>query len=285
MSSGRDLGGKVIVITGANTGIGLGTAQELADRGARLRLLCRSAEKTLPVIEELKRRAGHDDVHFIPCDLGKLASVRAAAATLLERDEPLHVLINNAGVAGQRGQTADGFELAFGTNHMGHFVLTQLLTERLKRSAPARIVSLSSKANYQARGIDWEAVRRPTGSWSALPEYAVSKLCNVLFTRELARRLEGTQVTSYAVHPGVIASDIWKRIPWGLRNLAHLFMDKVEEGKRSTILTATAPELAKESGQYYDKDGSRRRANRLADDEQLAAELWKRSEAWASELA
>jgi retinol dehydrogenase-12 len=281
-ASPRDLEGKVVAITGANAGIGLATARELARRGARLRLLCRSAARTAPVVAELKTLAGHDDVRFIAMDLGKLASVRQGAAELLALEEPLHILINNAGLAGQRGTTADGFEIHFGTNHLGHYLLTELLLPRLCASAPARIVNLSSRSNYQSKRPDWDAYTKGTRSYSGLQEYAQSKLCNILHARELATRLEGTGVTTYAVHPGVIASEIWKRIPPPFRWLAKALMKSTEDGKRSTILAATDPALAAQSGQYYDADGVRKRGNPLAADAQLAAELKQRSDAWVA---
>ncbi len=266
------------MITGANIGIGRAVAEALAIRGARLRLLCRSLAKAAPVVDELRARAGHADVLAVACDLGSLASVRTAAAVLIARDEPLHVLINNAGVAGQRGVTADGFELHFGVNHVGHFLLTALLLERLRQSAPARIVHVASNNHYGARGIDWDAIRRPTASVSGLPEYGVSKLANVLFSNKLARRLAGTGVTSAAVNPGRVASNIWTRVPWPIRPLLKLTMLSTADGARSTVHAATHPDAA--TGSYLDRRGIARDASPLARDPALAAELWSRSEAW-----
>jgi len=271
----RDLAGRVVVITGANIGIGRAVADALARRGAHLRLLCRSLDKAAPVVDELRP---HSDVRAIACDLASLTSVRAAAAELLAIDEPLHVLVNNAGVAGQRGVTGDGFELHFGVNHLGHFLLTQLLLPRLQASAPARIVHVASGNHYRATGIDWEAVRRPTASVSGLPEYGVSKLANVLFSNELARRLAGTQVTSAAVNPGRVASNIWQRMPWPFRPLFKLTMLSTADGARSTLHAATSPTA--ESGRYYDKGAVERAPSPLATDPALAAELWARSLAW-----
>ncbi|MEJ7601783.1 MAG: SDR family NAD(P)-dependent oxidoreductase [Kofleriaceae bacterium] len=269
----QDLSDTVVAITGANIGIGRAVAEALARRGAKLRLLCRNPDKAEAVAGELR---AHTEVVTIACDLGRLASVRAAAQVLLARDEPLHVLVNNAGVAGQRGQTSDGFELAFGTNHLGHFLLTQLLLDRLRASAPARIVHVASNNHYRARGIDWEAVTRPTSSVSGLPEYDVSKLANVTFAVELARRLTGTGVTSYAVNPGRVASNIWQRIPWPVRPLFKLTMRSTARGAESTLLAATG---TVENGGYYDQDAKRRAPNPLANDLVLARELWQHSEA------
>lgn len=280
VTKGRDLDGRVVVITGANIGIGLAVAEALAARGARLRLLCRSLDKAAPVVDDLRARAGHDDVHAIACDLGSLATVRTAAASLLARDEPLHLLVNNAGVAGQRGVTTDGFELHFGVNHLGHFLLTTLLLERLRASAPARIVHVASGNHYKAPGIDWELVRQPTRSITGLPEYGASKLANVLFSAELARRLAGTGVTTYAVNPGRVASNIWQRMPWPLRPLFKLTMLSTAEGAFSTIHAAC--DLEAESGRYFDRRGREQAPSQPARDPALAAELWSRSEAWTA---
>ena len=198
-------GGGTVVVTGANTGIGKATALVLAQQGWRVYVASRSAAKGKAAVAAIKAAAGSSDVFFLALDLADLESVRSCAEGFLARGEPLHVLVNNAGVGGARGLTRQGFELMFGVNHLGHFLLTQLLLDRLTSSAPARVVTVASDAHYQARGIDWEALRRPARGITGLGEYAVSKLCNVLFSQELARRTAGTGVTTYALHPGVVA--------------------------------------------------------------------------------
>jgi len=275
----KDLAEKTFVVTGANTGIGKETARVLARRGARVVLACRSEKQTRSVIEEISAETGNDQLAFVPLDLGDLKSVREAARALLDSEPRIDVLINNAGVAGQRGFTKDGFELAFGVNHLGHFLLTMLLLDRLEQSAPSRIVNVSSKSHYRGKSIDWEAVRKPTKSISGLPEYEVSKLANVLFTRELARRLQGKGVNAYALHPGVIASDVWRRVPWPVRSLMKLFMISVEEGAKTTLYCATSRDVADQTGLYYDSCAERR-PSRAARDDTLAAELWQRSAEW-----
>lgn len=199
---------RVALVTGANTGIGRVSATELARHGFEVVLMGRSSERLAPVVEALRREVGQERVHGFRLDLASFASIRAAAADVLAMDLPLHVLINNAGVAGRRGATVDGFELTFGVNHLGHFLWTDLLSARLRASAPARVITVSSLAHARPRGIDFTALTRPTRSWTGVREYQVSKLADVLFTRELARRLEGSGVHAYAVHPGVIASDV-----------------------------------------------------------------------------
>jgi retinol dehydrogenase-12 len=276
----QDLATKNFIITGANTGIGKITARELARRGARVILACRSRDKTQPVIDEIVKETGNANVEFVQLDLGDLASVRACAEAILARDLPIHGLINNAGLAGSRGSTKDGFELTFGTNHLGHYLFTRLLLDRIKKTTGARIVNVASEAHYSAKGIDWDALQKPTRTRTGMPEYAVSKLSNVLFTKELARRLEGTGVTTYALHPGVVATDVWRRVPRPIAWVIKKFMITPEQGAQTSLRCATADELATETGRYYDKDGKERRPNKLADDVELAKALWTKSAEW-----
>ncbi len=187
-----DLDGRTFLVTGANTGIGKETARALADRGARVLLACRSQVNGRRAIEEIAAQTGNRRLELLALDLGNFDSVRACAQAFLARDEPLHVLINNAGLAGRRGMTSSGFELAFGTNHVGPFLLTSLLLDRLRESAPARIVNVASGAHFGATGIDFEAVRKPTRTITGMREYSISKLANVIHAQELARRLDGT---------------------------------------------------------------------------------------------
>jgi retinol dehydrogenase 12 len=273
------LSGKVALITGANTGIGLVTARELAARGAHLFIACRSAQAGQQAIDAIRSATGNQQVELMSLDLGDFDSVRRCAQTFLARSVPLHLLINNAGLAGVRGLSKSGFEVAFGVNHVGHFLLTQLLIDHIKRSAPARIVTVASKAHYRARGIDWNRVRKPATRVAALPEYAVSKLANVLFSAELARRLEGSGVSTYSLHPGVVASDIWRAAPWPIRSLLKLTMISTEEGALTSIYCATSPEAGAQTGLYYDRCRPKAPST-VAQGRALAAELWARSEDW-----
>jgi len=274
-----DLTGQTFLVTGANTGIGLATAEALAARGGRVHLASRSERKGSAAVETVIAATGNDQIRFLQLDLADLASVRASARAFLALGEPLNVLINNAGVAGRRGLTSDGFELMFGVNHLGHFAFTLALLDCLTASR-ARIVNVASDAHYAAKGIDFDRLRRPAAGLTGMPEYAVSKLCNVLFSQELARRLDGTGVTSYSLHPGVVASDIWRRIPWPVRPLVTRRMITVEEGARTSLYCATSPEVAGVSGRYYDKCAEREPSHIATPD--LAEELWKRSEAWSA---
>jgi retinol dehydrogenase 12 len=266
------------LITGGNTGIGLATAIALARDGGRVFIACRSAAAGEAALTRIKSESGSGDVRLLALDLASLSSVRACAEEFLALDEPLHVLVNNAGVGGQRGQTADGFELHFGVNHLGHFALTQLLLERLTASGPgARIVNVSSDAHYNAPGIDFAAVRRPT-SFVGMREYAVSKLGNVLFTQELARRLAGTGVTAYALHPGVVASDIWRRVPRLARPFVTRRMLTTEQGAVTSVYCATSPAVAAASGLFYDKCAVREPSPVAT--KELAGRLWRHSAEW-----
>jgi len=275
-----DLANKTFIVTGANAGIGKITALELARQGAHVILACRSKAKTDAVIEDIKRETGNDKVEFVPLDLGDLASVRACAEAIIARNIPIHGLINNAGLGGHRGITKDGFELQFGTNHLGPYLFTRLLLDRIKGSGDARIVNVASKSHYSAKKIDWTKLQQPTRSMTAMDEYAVSKLSNVLFTKELARRLENTDVTTYAVHPGVVATEIWKRVPGPFRWAIKKFMITPEKGAEASLRCATDPELAKQTGRYYDVGGRETTPSKLADDVELAKTLWTKSAEW-----
>jgi len=274
-----DLARSTFLITGGNTGIGLATARALAKRGGRIHLACRSEQKGQAAAAAVAAEAGSDQVRFLQLDLADLASVRASARAFLALGEPLHVLINNAGLAGRRALTKDGFELTFGVNHLGHFAFTIALLDCLT-SSKARIVNVASDAHYAAKGINFDQLRRPARGITGMKEYAVSKLCNVLFTQELARRLAGAGVTSYSLHPGVVASDIWRRVPWPVRPLLTRRMLTIDQGAQTSLYCATSPELADVSGRYYD-NCAEREPNPVATAE-LAGQLWQRSEEWTA---
>jgi retinol dehydrogenase-12 len=277
--TGED-GRRTFLVTGANTGIGRATATGLARQGGRVFVASRSREKGEDVVAGLRASTGNEEVFYLPLDLADLDSVRACASAFLARGEPLHGLVNNAGVVRARGLTKQGFELMFGVNHLGHFVLTNALLGCLTASAPARVVTVSSDSHYAAHEIDFEALRQPERGITGMHGYGVSKLCNVLFTQELARRTAGSGVTTYAVHPGVVASDIWRRVPWPIRPLMMRRMLTVDQGAATSLYCATSPDVAQDSGKFYDKCAERA-PSKFATPE-LAAELWKRSEEWTA---
>lgn len=278
----HDLQGQTFVVTGANAGIGRATAEALAARGGRVILCGRSAERTEPVLDHIRRQSPAAEVDFVRLDLASLAATAEAAEELLARVPRIDVLVANAGLAGHRGQTEDGFEIQFGVNHLGHFLLTLRLLPRLLDASPSRVVVVSSENHRHAKGIDFDAVQRTTDTAAGLREYGVSKLANVLFAKELARRYGDRGLTATSLHPGVVASDVWRRIPWPIRpifiKLAR--MKSNEEGAATSLHCATAPLEELENGGYYDEHGNRARAQALAQDRDLADELWRRSEDW-----
>ena len=270
---------RIALITGANVGIGRVTAIELAKAGYRVIIAGRSLARTQPILDDIQALPGNRPALFLPLDLSSLASVRACAAAFADLNLPLHLLVNNAGVAGARGLTVDGFEMTFGVNHLGHFLLTQLLLPHLIAAAPARVVTVASRAHKRTTGIHWEDVRRPTHSMTGIREYANSKLANVLFSAELAKRLKGTQVSTYSLHPGVVDTEIWRALPNWARPLLRLRgLLTAEEGARTTLHCALqAP--PSETGLYY-ADCQPTAPAHLGQDAELARALWERSEAW-----
>ncbi|NBW44421.1 MAG: SDR family oxidoreductase [Betaproteobacteria bacterium] len=266
---------KVVLITGANTGIGFFTALELARQGAHIVMACRTEARANAARDQIRLATGNRRVETVAVDLGDFQSIRACADQLLARDLPIHCLINNAGIAGARGITDSGFELA--TNHMGHFALTQALLPRIKESAPARIVTVASRAHRYVSRLRFEDLTVRTRSWLTIQEYAVSKLANILFSQELGRRLQGSGVHTYALHPGVIASEIWRHAPQFIVKLRKRSMITPEEGAQTTLYCASADALTEQTGLYYDQCQVRQ-PSALASDQKLAEELWRYSE-------
>jgi len=272
---------RVALITGANIGIGRVTALRLAQAGFTVFLAGRSAQRTQTVIDEIHATTKTSNkAFFLPLQLDDLNSVRECAALFLARQLPLHLLVNNAGLAGHKGQTRQGFEMAFGVNHLGHFLLTQLLLDTLKASAPSRVVTVASRAHLMAyQGLDWPALQQATRSLTGTREYGVSKLANILFSAHLAKVLAGTGVSTYSLHPGVVDTEVWRELPGFLRPLLRLRgLLTPEEGAQTTLYCALqAP--ASESGLYYDKSRIKT-PSRIAQDAQLAEQLWHQSLQW-----
>lgn len=273
------------LVTGANTGIGRATARALAERGDHVILACRSEAATLPVIDEIAASTGNDSLEFLNLDLGSLQAVAEAAESLCERGEPIDVLVANAGIAAQRGETSDGFELAFGVNHLGHFLfVTKLLDNgilggRAPDGGPARLVVVSSGSHNEAKGIDFDALRRPTKSITGLPEYAVSKLANVLFVQEVARRESPEELFAVALHPGnLIGTDVTRRLPGPVNALLKRIRPSPEVGARTSVMCATSMEVLEHNGGYYSVE-ELSTASPVATPE-LAEALWTNSEQW-----
>lgn len=269
---------RTFLVTGANTGIGRATAEGLAAHGHRIILAGRSVAATTTAMETIHLATGNDHLEHLPLDLADLESVQRAVDALLTDGRPIDVLIANAGVAGQRGRTAQGFELAFGVNHLGHFALvTGVLDLVLAGDAP-RVVVVSSDSHYQAKGLPEDRLRSATRSITGLPEYARSKLANVLFAQELARRVPATDLGVHALHPGVIASDIWRRVPEPVRSLMTRKMATTTEGAQTSLWCATSDDLSGQSGGYY-ADCAPKEPSAVATPE-LAEWLWRKSEMW-----
>lgn len=265
-------------VTGANSGIGRALVEALAARACTVVLATRSEERTRPVLQEIQGRYPATRAQWVHLDVADLTSVRRAAAAFLATGQPIDVLVNNAGIAGTRRLSKDGFDLTYATNHIGPFLLTNLLLPRLREAPQGRVVNVASAAHMMVKKIDWSVLeRRATPKRSGFRDYAVTKFMNVVHAKELARRLTGTRVTTYALHPGAVASNIWRALPRPLQWLGKLFMLSNEEGARTPLYCATAPELGATSGRYYDR-GREVRTNPLAEDETLAQELWERTE-------
>jgi retinol dehydrogenase-12 len=274
-----DLRGRTFLVTGANSGLGRAMVEALAARGGSVVLAGRSEERTRPVLEGIRARDRSAHAEFLQLDVSDLASVRYAAESFLASGRPLDVLVNNAGVAGTEALSADGFDMTYATNHIGPFHLTNLLLPAIQRAPQGRVVNVASVAHKSARGIDWSLLeRRSTPRRSRFGDYAVTKLMNVLHAKELARRLTGTRATTYALHPGGVASNVWRSVPQPLQWLIKLFLVSNEEGVKTQLWCATAPELASDTGRYYDKCREAP-CSPLANDEALARELWTRTEA------
>lgn len=268
--------GKVCIVTGANTGIGKATALGLARMGATVILACRDQQKGRAALEELKAASGSSSLHLMQLDLASLSSVRAFAQEFEQKFPRLDVLLENAGVSTRvRQLSADGYELDFAVNHLGHFLLTQLLRPRLEASAPSRIVVVSSALHRNAK-LDLDDLQGER-SWSMMGTYGKSKLANMLFVREQARRLEGRGVTINALHPGVIATELARDFPAPLRLMARLFFKSPEAGAKTSLHVATAPELERVSGKYFE-DSKEARPGSDALDDAAAARLWAISE-------
>ncbi|KAM4590119.1 dehydrogenase/reductase SDR family member 13-like [Fundulus diaphanus] len=277
--------GKTVIITGSNTGIGKSTALELAKRGARVILACRNKEKAEAAAFDIRKESGNNQVVFMQLDLASLKSVCSFAETFLKTEPRLDVLINNAGVIGP-GHTEDGFGLAFGVNHLGHFLLTNLLLERLRQCGPSRVVTVSALL-HRFGNIDFHLLASqkdlvPSQSaWHNFQTYCNSKLCNVLFTRELANQLEGTDVTCYTLHPGVIYTELCRNMSWWLQlfmmPLAKLFFLDPKGGSQTTLYCALQEGIEPLSGRYF-SNCALQKVEAKGRDDGLAKKLWELSE-------
>jgi NAD(P)-dependent dehydrogenase (short-subunit alcohol dehydrogenase family) len=246
--------GKIAIVTGATAGIGKVTALELARLGATVVAVARDRVKGEATIAEIREATGNAEVSLLLADLSSQAAVRALAAEFLGRFDRLHLLVNNAGaIHGERRVTAEGVEATFATNHVAYFLLTELLLETLKKSGPARVVSVASEA-HRTGHLDFDDLHYERRSYAPMAAYGASKLANIVWSAELARRLEGTSVTANSLHPGVIASNFGQTGPGWMRfglKLVSWMLTTPEKGAATTLHLATSPAVAGVTGKYW----------------------------------
>ncbi|XP_026035491.1 retinol dehydrogenase 12 [Astatotilapia calliptera] len=275
-SSEERLDGKTVVITGANTGIGKETAKDLARRGARIIMACRDLERAEEARTDILEDTGNENVVIRKLDLSDTKSIRAFAEVVINEEKQVNILINNAGIMMcPYSKTVDGFEMQLGVNHLGHVLLTYLLLDLIKRSAPARIVVVASVAHT------WTGLRlddiNSEKSYDAMKAYGQSKLANVLFAGSLAKRLQGTGVSVFSLHPGVVQSDLWRHQHQCIQvavKIFKVFTKTTVEGAQTTIYCAAEPGLESLSGGYF-SDCAPARCSRTASDDDLAQKLWE----------
>lgn len=275
-----DMRDKTVIITGANDGIGLATAQRLATKGARLVLACRDEDKGQRAAQLISRDTSNLAISVVALDLSDLASVAQAAEFILTEYATIDVLVNNAGVyTSDLHLTTDGYELQFGVNHLGHFLLTHLLMPALRCSRrKARVINVSSAAHFHGK-IDFDNLKGEKGqrAYDGMRAYAQSKLANVLFTKELARR-HAEDLTANCLHPGVVATDFAnKSARWSTRlawKLYRPFARKPHRGANTTVYLTTSPEVKNVSGRFFDQCQAVRRPSKIAQDPETSRLLW-----------
>lgn len=272
--------GRVCLVTGATSGIGRETARGLAELGATVVIVARDAGRGQAAVEDLRKSTGNQAVEMLTADLSSQEQIRTLARDFRARHPRLHVLLNNAGViTPTRTVTVDGIETQFAVNHLAYFLLTHLLLDVLRSSAPARVVNVASQVERMGV-IDFEDLGREKTPYERLDAYNQSKLANVLFTYELARRLEGTGVTANCLHPGVIGTKLLQEFegrPRLLRFLTKLKRPGPRDGARTSLFLATAPELATTSGRYF-RESAEAKSSPRSYDAAVARRLWEVSE-------
>lgn len=277
-----DLSGRTCMITGASNGIGKAAAVALAGMGAELVLVCRDHARGEAAVAEIANKTGNSKVELLLADLGSQRRIRDVADAFLASDRPLHVLLNNAGlILTKRTETEDGIETTFAVNHLAYFLLTNLLLERISKSAPARIVNVSSAVHRRGE-IHFDDIGGKTW-YGGMDAYAQSKLANILFTRELARRLGGTGVTANALHPGVVATGFGRNNRGAFRQMMRMaapFLLSPEKGARTSVHLCASPELEGVTGRYF-ADCKEEQPSAAALDDEAARRLWAISEEMA----
>jgi retinol dehydrogenase-12 len=271
-----DIASKVVLITGANSGIGRETTRVLTRMGAHVVMVCRDEGRTEEAKDDIRCTTGCEDLEHIIADLSSLSQVRALAREYLSRHDRLDVLLNNAVIIPHERQVSqDGHELQLAVNHLAPFLLTNLLLDVLKSSAPSRIVNVSSGIHHRGR-IDLDDLQAERG-YRPMQRYGTTKLANILFTRGLARRLEGTGVTANALSPGFISTNLSRDFGNFSKRMVKLMAGKVEKGARTPVMVVTSPDLSDVSGRYFRNMAERRPSERALDDA-MGERLWEVSE-------
>lgn len=266
--------GRVCLITGGSSGIGKATALALAAKGARVGIVVRDEGRGQATLDEIKAQTGNDQIDLFLAELGSQQSIRALAEEIKGRYDRLHVLVNNAGGVFPRSETVDGIERTFALNHLAYFLLTDLLLDLIKSSAPARIINVSSGAHTGGK-INFDDLQGQR-KYTSFRAYSQSKLANVLFTYELARRLRGTGVTVNALHPGVVATKFGTEVGPArfALGIVRRFLRTPERGAETSIYLASSPEVEGVTGQYF-YDCKPVRSSAVSYDSQTAARLWQ----------
>lgn len=274
MSVEQSMIGKVCIVTGANAGIGKATVLCLVERGAAVAMLARHKGRGESALEEIRQMSSACEVHLFLSDFSSLSSVRELAKELLVHYKKIHILINNAGIIPQtRTITEDGFEMQFGVNHLAHFLLTNLLLDRLRSSSPSRIINVSS--GVHTGGTIPFGDLQSENSYHPSSVYAMTKLANVLFSNELARRLNGTQVTSNSLHPGGVNTKLYYDYQsWNTWTENEESWEEIKRGALTTLYLAISPEVEKVSGKYFSNQ-MEAPSSRLSQDKEIAQRLWE----------
>jgi NAD(P)-dependent dehydrogenase (short-subunit alcohol dehydrogenase family) len=267
---------QICLVTGGNSGVGLMTAVGLAKLGNHVFIACRSANKAAKAVEYIRKTTGNSNVEFLPLDLSSLDSVRKCVNLFQEKNLPLHILVLNAGIFNHRGLTKEGFELIWGTNYLGHFLLVYLLLEIIQKSAPSRIILVASDLALRPNDINWDLLVKKT-HFNFLELYSVSKFCLLLLTKELSQKLTNSQITVNAVHPGFVQSNI---------TIGHRFSRYLglgispEDGAYSTLICATSPKYHNITGKFLDSRAQEIKLPQTLQNQELSQKLWERSLLW-----
>jgi len=274
-NSAANINGKVCLITGATSGIGFAATKELARRQAKITLIGRNRDKCSDTVSRIIEYTGNPNVYYILADLSILSEVRQAANQFLKKNRKLDVLINNAGVSlGKYQETAEGIEKTFAVNHLSHFLLTNMLLETIKNSAPSRIINVSSELHRRAQ-INFDDLYMKN-NYRGMKAYGNSKLMNILFTYELSRRLKGTKVVVNAMHPGLVRTNLGKnsgivsKVIW---SFITLFAKSAEEGAKTIIYLTTEPRIENTTGKYYSNE-KEVNSSTLSYDKKISERLW-----------